>query len=66
VEAVDPLGECVPARLAYVLAGQEERRGGQAVERWLTDLVRGPLPGAPVLFAVAVVLANHGRGPLGL
>ena len=29
----------------YVLAGQEERCGGQALERWLTDLVRGPLPG---------------------
>jgi hypothetical protein len=66
VEAVDPLGECAPARLAYVLAGQEERCGGQALERWLTDLVRGPLPGAPALSAVAVVLANHGRGPLGL
>jgi hypothetical protein len=45
VEAVDPLAECAPARLAYVLAGQEERRGGQAVERWLTDLVRGPYLG---------------------
>lgn len=45
MEALDPLGECAPVRLAYVLAGQEERCGGQALERWLTDLVRGPLPG---------------------
>jgi hypothetical protein len=44
VEALEPLGEYAPARLAYVLAGQEKRRGGQAVERWLTDLVPGPLP----------------------